>query len=150
MNRRNFFRAGLAAPAATTLGLASPAGASPVPAAPERRPSLAAQRGFLPNVPLVMDLPTTPQNKAALKLIASRQSIARPFAAPPGIPADRLAALRTAFDATMKDPAFLAEAKRLDLEVRPVPGIEVEKLIKEIYATPPDVVKLAAQAEKSS
>lgn len=104
----------------------------------------------LPNVPLVMDLPTTPQNKAALKLIASRQSIARPFAAPPGIPADRLAALRAAFDATMKDPAFLAEAKKLDLEVRPVSGVEVEKLIKEIYASPPDVVKLAAQVEKSS
>ena len=104
----------------------------------------------LPNVPLVMDLPTTPQNKAALKLIASRQSIARPFAAPPAIPADRLAALRAAFDATMKDPAFLNEAKRLDLEVRPVPGVEVEKLIKEIYASPPDVVKLAAQVEKSS
>jgi tripartite-type tricarboxylate transporter receptor subunit TctC len=104
----------------------------------------------LGNVPLVMDLPTTAQNKAALKLITSRQSIARPFAAPPGIPADRLKALRDAFDATMKDPQFLAEAKRLDLEVRPVSGADVEKLIKEIYATPPDVVKLAAQAEKSS
>src|SRR3954462_8151228 len=86
----------------------------------------------LPNVPLVMDLPTTPQNKAALKLITSRQSIARPFAAPPGIPADRLRALRDGFDATMKDPQFLAEAKRLDLEVRPVSGAEVEKLVKEI------------------
>ena len=103
----------------------------------------------LANVPLVMDLPTTAQNKAALKLITSRQSIARPFAAPPGIPADRLKALRDAFDATMKDPQFLAEAKRLDLEVRPVPGADVEKLIKELYATSPDVVKLAAQAEKS-
>jgi tripartite-type tricarboxylate transporter receptor subunit TctC len=102
----------------------------------------------LPDVPLIMDLPTTPQNKAALRLIASRQSIARPFAAPPGVPPDRLAALRAAFDATMKDPQFLAEAKRLDLEVRPVSGVEVEKLIKEIYASPPDVVKLAAQAEK--
>ena len=103
----------------------------------------------LPNVPSVMDLPTTPQNKAALKLIVSRQSIARPFAAPPGLPADRLQALRAAFDATMKDPQFLAEAKRLNLEVRPVSGGDVEKLIKELYATPPDVVKLAAQAEKS-
>jgi tripartite-type tricarboxylate transporter receptor subunit TctC len=102
----------------------------------------------LPDVPLIMDLPTTPANKAALKLIVSRQSIARPFAAPPGIPAGRLAALRAAFDATMKDPQFLAEAKKLDLEVRPVSGVEVEKLIKEIYASPPDVVKLAAQAEK--
>ena len=103
----------------------------------------------LPNVPLIMDLPTTPQNKAALRLIASRQSIARPFAAPPGIPADRLAALRAAFDATMKDPLFLAEAKRLDLEVRPVTGAEVEKLIAEIYASPPDVVKVAQEAERS-
>ena len=103
----------------------------------------------LPDVPLVMDLPTTPQNKAALKLITSRQSIARPFAAPPGVPAARVAALRAGFDATMKDPQFLAEAKRLDLEVRPVAGAEVEKLIQEIYASPPDVVKLAAQAEKS-
>jgi tripartite-type tricarboxylate transporter receptor subunit TctC len=102
----------------------------------------------LPDVPLIMDLPTSPQNKAALRLIASRQSIARPFAAPPGVPADRLAALRAAFDATMKDPQFLTEAKRLDLEVRPVSGVEVEKLIKEIYASPPEVVKLAAQAEK--
>jgi hypothetical protein len=49
----------------------------------------------------------------------------------------------------MKDPKFLAEAKRLELEVRPVAGIEVEKLIKEIYASPPDVVKLAQQAERA-
>jgi len=104
----------------------------------------------LPDLPSVMDLPTTPQNKAALKLIVSRQSIARPFAAPPGLPPARLQALRAAFDATMKDPQFLAEAKRLELEVRPVSGGDVEKLIKEIYATAPDVVKLAAQAEKSS
>jgi len=104
----------------------------------------------LPDVPLIMDLPTTPQNKAALRLIASRQSIARPFAAPPGVPADRLAALRAAFDATMKDPQFLAETKRLDLEVRPVSGQAVETLIKEIYASPPEVVKLAAQVEKSA
>jgi tripartite-type tricarboxylate transporter receptor subunit TctC len=102
----------------------------------------------LPNVPLVMDLPTTEQNKAALKLIVSRQSIARPFAAPPGVPADRVKALRDAFDATMKDPAFLAEAKKLNLEVRPVSGADVEKLIKDVYASPPDVVKLAAAAEK--
>src|SRR5438105_12629641 len=104
----------------------------------------------LPDVPSVMELPTTPENKAALKLIVARQSIARPFAAPPGLPAARLQALRAAFDATMKDPQFLAEAKRLNLEVRPVSGGDVEKLIRDLYATPKDVVKLAAQAEKSS
>ena len=102
----------------------------------------------LPNVPLVMDLAKTPQDKAALKLIVSRQSIARPFAAPPGVPADRLAVLRAAFDATMKDPDFLAEAKKLQLEVRPVSGAAVQKLISDIYASPPDVIKLAAEAEK--
>ena len=89
-----------------------------------------------------------PEDKAALKLIVSRQSIARPFAAPPGVPADRVAALRTAFDATMKDPDFLAETKKLALEVRPVSGSAVEQLIKDVYASPPEVVKLAAQAEK--
>jgi len=103
----------------------------------------------MPELPLAMDLATTTKDKAALKLIISRQSIARPFAAPPGLPAERVRALRAAFDATMKDPQFLAEAKRLDLEVRPVAGAEVEKLIKEIYASPPDVVKLAQQAEKA-
>jgi tripartite-type tricarboxylate transporter receptor subunit TctC len=103
----------------------------------------------LPDVPLVMDLATTPENKAALRLITSRQSIARPFALPPGVPADRVAALRNAFDATMKDPQFLAETARLDLEVRPVRGTDVEKLIKEIYASPPEVVKLARAAESA-
>jgi tripartite-type tricarboxylate transporter receptor subunit TctC len=102
----------------------------------------------LPNVPLVMDLPASPEDKAALRLIVSRQSIARPFAAPPGIPAARVAALRTAFDATMKDPDFLAEAERLALEVRPVTGAAVETLIKEVYASPPAVVKRAAAVER--
>jgi len=102
----------------------------------------------LPNVPLVMDLPASEEDKAALKLIVSRQSIARPFAAPPGVPAERVAALRAAFDATMKDPDFLAEAKRLSLEVRPVPGDAVQSLIREVYASPPEVVKRAAAVER--
>jgi tripartite-type tricarboxylate transporter receptor subunit TctC len=102
----------------------------------------------LPNVPLVMDLPASPQDKAAMKLIVSRQSIARPFAAPPGVPPERVTALRDAFDATMKDPDFLAETKRLALEVRPVNGMDVEALIKEVYASPPDVVKRAKEIER--
>ena len=65
----------------------------------------------------------------------------RPFAAPPGVPADRAQALRRAFDATLKDPAFLAEAEKLKLEVNPVTGEEVDKLIAELYATPKDVVE---------
>jgi tripartite-type tricarboxylate transporter receptor subunit TctC len=99
-------------------------------------------------VPLVMDLIDDAAQKAALKLIVSRQSVARPFAAPPGIPADRARALRAAFDATMADPDFLDEAKRLDLEVRPLGGAEVEALVNEIYAAPPAVVKRASEALK--
>ena len=100
----------------------------------------------LPNVPLVMDLSDDPKIKAALKMIFARQAIARPFAAPAGVPPERLQALRDGFDATMRDPAFLQEAKTLELEVAPVRGIEIDQLIKEIYATPPDIIQLAREA----
>ncbi len=104
---------------------------------------------LLSGVPLIMDLTTDPTLRAALKLIVSRQSIARPFAAPPGLPADRLALLRRAFDDTMRDPDFLAEARRLDLDVQPVGGEAVETLIREIYASPPEAVRLATDAIQS-
>ena len=100
----------------------------------------------LARVPLIMDMTTDPAEHAALKLIVSRQSIARPFAAPPDVPADRLAMLRAAFDATMKDPDFLAEAHAADLDVRPVAGAAVETLIKDIYASSPQAIKLATEA----
>jgi tripartite-type tricarboxylate transporter receptor subunit TctC len=110
---------------------------------------LAAQKlEELPDVPLVTDVTNDPDQKTALKLIMSRQTMARLYVAPPGIPADRLAALRTAFEATTKDPAFLADAKRQDLEVRPVNGAEAQVLIKEIYATPAPLVKLAIEYMK--
>jgi tripartite-type tricarboxylate transporter receptor subunit TctC len=99
----------------------------------------------LPDVPLIMDLVTDPRKDAALKLIVSRQSIARPFAAPPEVPAERVAALRQAFDATMRDADFLAEMRREALEVRPVGGAEVQTLMREIYASPPEVTKLARE-----
>jgi tripartite-type tricarboxylate transporter receptor subunit TctC len=92
-----------------------------------------------------MDLTDDPQKRAALKLIVSRQSIARPFAAPPGVPADRARLLRAAFDATMTDPEFRAEARDLNLDVDPVSGAEVEALLKEAYASPPEVVRLATE-----
>jgi tripartite-type tricarboxylate transporter receptor subunit TctC len=102
----------------------------------------------IPDVPLVLDQTADAKQKAALKLIFSRQVMARPFAAPPGLPPERAKALRDAFDATMKDPEFLAEMKRLDLEVRPQSGAKVEQLVKEVYSYPPDVVKIAADAIK--
>ena len=72
--------------------------------------------------------------------------MARPFAAPPGIPADRKAALVAAFDATMKDPEYLEDAKKLELDVNPVSGKAIEDLLGEIYATPKDVLKKAGEA----
>src|SRR5262245_65657982 len=97
-----------------------------------------------------MDLPASPQDKAAMRLITSRQAIARPFTAPPGVPPERVKILRDAFDATMKDPDFIKEATRLALEVRPVSGADVDKLIREIYASPPDVVPRAMEIERES
>jgi tripartite-type tricarboxylate transporter receptor subunit TctC len=97
------------------------------------------------DVPLVMDLTEDAQKKAALKLIVSRQIIARPFAAPPGVPADAARILRSAFDATTKDAEFLAEAKNLNLHVDPVGAAEIEALLKEIYASPAEIAKLASE-----
>jgi tripartite-type tricarboxylate transporter receptor subunit TctC len=97
------------------------------------------------DVPLVMDLTDHAQQKAALKLIVSRQIMARPFAAPPGVPADQARILRSAFDATTKDPDFLADAKNLSLDVDPVGAAEIDALLNEIYASPPGVAKLASE-----
>lgn len=94
----------------------------------------------LPNVPLIMDYAKTDEQRAMLRLIFSRAALGCPFLAPPGVPADRAAALRKAFDDTMKDPAFLEEAMRAALEVAPVGGDELQRLIADIYRTPKDVV----------
>jgi tripartite-type tricarboxylate transporter receptor subunit TctC len=94
----------------------------------------------LPDVPLIFDFATTERQRQILKLMLSRQSMARPFAAPPDLPEDRKAALRTAFDRTMADGEFLAEAKQRGLEVNPVSGSEIDKLVGELYQTPADIV----------
>jgi len=99
----------------------------------------------LRDVPLIMDLTDDARKKAALKLIVSRQSMARPFAAPPGTPADRARMLRAAFEATVNDPEFRNEARSLNLDVEPVGGAEVEALLAEVYSSPPEVVKLASE-----
>jgi tripartite-type tricarboxylate transporter receptor subunit TctC len=102
----------------------------------------------LPHVPLIMDMVKTPEQRDVLRLVFAGQVMGRPYLAPPGVPAARLAALRKAFMDTMKDPAFLAEAQKIKLEITPVSGEAVQKLVAEVYATPPDVVKKAAAAVK--
>jgi tripartite-type tricarboxylate transporter receptor subunit TctC len=98
----------------------------------------------LPDVPLVVDLAKTDEERQILKLIFARQVMGRPFLAPPGIPPDRAEALRKAFMETMTDPAFVADAEKSQLEVNPVAGDELQKLVAEIYRTPPEVAKKAA------
>jgi tripartite-type tricarboxylate transporter receptor subunit TctC len=99
----------------------------------------------LPGVPVVVDLASNDEERQILRLIFARQVMGRPFLAPPGIPADRAAALRAAFMDTMTDPAFLAEAEKAQLEVNPVAGEDLQKLVAEIYGAPPEVAKKAAQ-----
>lgn len=100
----------------------------------------------LPNVPLVMDLAKTPEEKTMLKLVFVRQSMGRPYLAPPGIPADRAAALRKAFMDTMHDPAFIADAEKAKLEINPVSGEDVQKLVAEAYAVKPETAARVAAA----
>lgn len=94
----------------------------------------------LPDVPLVTDL-VDGDDRRLLRLVFARQALGRPFIAPPDIPEDRLQALQDAFMATMKDPEFLAEAERLDLEITPVSGPAVRDLVMEAYDSPPAVVE---------
>jgi tripartite-type tricarboxylate transporter receptor subunit TctC len=100
----------------------------------------------LPDIPLAMDLARDQEQFQIVKLVLVSQEMARPFAAPPGLPADRRAALLAAFEATLKDGAFLAEARRQNLDVDPVSAEEIDALLAEVYATPKNVTDKAAKA----
>ena len=100
----------------------------------------------LPNVPLIMELTRDPEKLQILKLFVSAHEFARPFAAPPGIPADRAAALITAFNATTKDPDFLAETAKLQMEVAPVSGKKLADMLGELYTTPEAILAKARAA----
>jgi tripartite-type tricarboxylate transporter receptor subunit TctC len=99
----------------------------------------------LADVPIVTDFATTDEQRQILKLIFARQVMGRPFLAPPNLPPERVETLRKAFMDTMTDPAFLADADKSQLEVNPVSGEEVQKVIADAYRTPPEVAKKAAQ-----
>jgi hypothetical protein len=98
----------------------------------------------LPNVPLIMDLVGTDEERAIFKVIFGRQ-VAWPFTAPPGVPKERISVLREAFMDTMKDKEFLAEAAKASFEIRPVSGADIQKLVDEVYDTPAAVVRRTAQ-----
>jgi tripartite-type tricarboxylate transporter receptor subunit TctC len=102
----------------------------------------------LPDVPLIIDLAKSAEDGAILKLIFARQVMAWPYLAPPGTPQDRADALRKAFTDTMTDKDFLADAEKSRLEIRPVAGADIQKLVKEVYETPIAIAHRAAEILK--
>ncbi len=89
----------------------------------------------LPDTPLITDYAKTDEGRQIFKVALARQVMAWPFAAPPGTPVERVAALRQAFDETLRDREYLAEAERLNLEITPVPGERIQSLIADVYRT---------------
>jgi tripartite-type tricarboxylate transporter receptor subunit TctC len=95
----------------------------------------------LPNTPLLIDQAKDADQRAVLKFLTeANSSLGKPFATTPGVPADRVKALRDAFNATMQDKAFLDDAKKVHAEIRPIRGETLKKLVDDIVATPPDVI----------
>ena len=103
------------------------------------------QGGSEPNphvdAPFVLDLAKTEAQKAEITFLYAGQGIGRPFVAPPNLPADKLKMLREAFDKTMADPDFIADAKRQKLDVEPKDGAHLEQLVRSIYATPKPIIE---------
>jgi tripartite-type tricarboxylate transporter receptor subunit TctC len=97
----------------------------------------------LPNVPNAFDLVTSEEDREVLLLLAGPWYYGRPMFAPPGLPQERLAVLRTAFEAMVKDPAFLDDAKTQRADIHPIPGSEVSDTINKIYAIPAAVLDRA-------
>lgn len=91
------------------------------------------------DVPSVQDLAASDEDRQAIRLIAAGTLFGRPITAPPGIAADRLAALREAFLATMKDPDFVKEAQDQNIEIDPVPGERMQAIAKDLISTPPAI-----------
>jgi tripartite-type tricarboxylate transporter receptor subunit TctC len=98
----------------------------------------------LPNVPLIMDFAKSNEEKQIFKLVFARQPMGRPFLMPPGIPADRMVAVRKAFMDTMKDGEFLADAEKMKLEINPVSGDAVQEIVQQVYQTPKSIAAAVA------
>ena len=104
-----------------------------------------APHADFPDVPFVLDYAKAPAQKQILQFLYASQSFGRPYLAPPGIPSERLAELRSAFEKTMQDPEFIAEAAKLRLKLAPISGATMERMIADLKATPPDVVATVAK-----
>jgi tripartite-type tricarboxylate transporter receptor subunit TctC len=111
----------------------------------EKKIKMIAQWGLrknpeIPNVPLILEQAKTDADRQALLLALARLEFGRPFFMPPNVPSARVEAVRRAFDATMKDREFLAEADKLKIEIDPLSGAEVTALIEQLFRTAPETV----------
>ena len=104
-----------------------------------------AKHPDLPDAPLIMDYAKTDEQRQVMELIFAQQEISRPVLAPPDVPADRLETLRQAFQATMKDPTFLAEAEKQNLDVLPGTAADIDALLNKLYSMPEPIVKKALE-----
>jgi tripartite-type tricarboxylate transporter receptor subunit TctC len=104
----------------------------------------------LPNVPLMQELVDDPSAKKAIEFVSAGAAIGRALLAPQNVPADRLAALRAAFDKVVLDKDFLADAQKRSIYIEPTPGADVQKYSDAIIKTPKDVVDLVAKAFDAS
>ncbi len=100
----------------------------------------------LPNVPLLMDLGTTPEDRAALKLLSGVAAVGRPLVMGPAVPPERVAALRRAFDLTVKDPAYIAELQKINLPLNAMGGEELQKIVTDMVNTPKPIVERLIKA----
>ena len=100
----------------------------------------------LPNVPLLTDLAKNDAERQIFALLSSTVTVGRPLVAPPGVPADRVAALRAAFAKTMADPAYLEEAKKAKLDINPILADDLQRIVEGVAKTPAEVVALAKAA----
>jgi tripartite-type tricarboxylate transporter receptor subunit TctC len=99
----------------------------------------------LPDVPTMQDLGKTDIDRAVLTFISADTAISRPLVTNEGVPRERVEALRRAFDATMKDPEFLAEAEKTKTDISAMTGEEAQKIAEATIATPPEVIARAKE-----
>ncbi len=111
----------------------------PIVVAMERNP-------MFPDTPALAEFAKDDKTKEILRLILSPLSMDRPMLAPPGVPAERVAALRAAFHQAMNDPDFIAEAKRIDIEIDEVPGEKLQQILDNAFKLAPEIVKSANDA----
>jgi len=103
---------------------------------------------LLPNVPLLTELAETDDARQVLRYISLPVGVGRPYLAPPGVPAERVALLRKAFDATMKDKEYISETDKMALDIRPISGEDLAKVIDEIVSISPELLEKVKEAIK--